>query len=303
MLVEHHIERFRHPEYALGVAWVGLQGALVVSGILGSSRLVFAIPLGLLLVVGSSAVFPPRGVVVGVALTGTAMLALALVEDTGLVLGAPAILAYDLALLICVGMLGAAVGRSTIEHRDLAIVDQLTGLFNRAALESRAAELAHRSAGSSAPVAVIVADVDRFKAVNDSYGHATGDAVLKGIGDRVRQHLRAFESAYRVGGEEFVILLDEVDRESTERVATRLHQAIRQAPIAGVPVTMSFGLAATGPGEPFDYQATFQRADAALYDAKRAGGDRVSPSHSVLAPMPVLEAPGPSVKEGPVRVG
>jgi diguanylate cyclase (GGDEF)-like protein len=191
---------------------------------------------------------------------------------------APGVLACDLALLFSIGMLGVALGRSTIKHRDLGIVDQLTGLFNRGALMTRVAELAHRASGQDALLAVIVLDVDSFKSINDSYGHATGDAVLRELGYRVRKHLRAFESAYRIGGEEFVILIEGVAWSDVEGVAERLRGEIRQTPLAGVPTTVSLGIAASEPGRPFDYEATFARADQALYEAKRAGGDRIAVS-------------------------
>ena len=184
-------------------------------------------------------------------------------------------MALDLALVVSVGLLGTAIGSSTIEYRDLGILDQLTGLFNRNALVARVAELSHRSQTEAAMVAVIVVDIDRFKVINDSHGHAVGDAVLRELGERVRKHLRAFESAYRIGGEEFVILLDEVDRGHAEQVAVRLCRAIGASPIADIPTTASVGLSALRLGLPFDYDSLFRSADAALYAAKRAGGDQV----------------------------
>jgi diguanylate cyclase (GGDEF)-like protein len=275
ILLEHHIERFSHPEYMLGAGWMGLQTSFLLSGLLANAPMVFAAPLLLLLLVGSSAVFPPRGVVVGVVTTSVIILVVGFAEDAQLVLSAPGVLLFDLATVAVVGMLGATIGRSTIDYRDFAIVDQLTGLFNRGALVARAAELAHRNPQGGSPVAVIVADIDRFKAINDSYGHATGDAVLQQIGERVRANLRAFESAYRIGGEELVVLLDEVDWKHAEHVALRLREAVRSTPLAGVDVTVSLGIAATAPGEAFDYDTVFRRADAALYEAKRSGGDQV----------------------------
>ncbi|MDE3070339.1 MAG: GGDEF domain-containing protein, partial [Acidobacteriota bacterium] len=255
VLTEHHIERFRHPEYALGLAWLGLEASFVAAGLMANAPMIFAAPLLLMLLIGSSAVFPPRGVAVGVAFTIACGLVVGLAEDLPLVEEAPGIIAFYIVMAIVVGMNGVAVGRSTIDYRDLAIVDQLTGLFNRGALVARVAELAHRSADARAPAAVIVLDIDRFKAINDTHGHAAGDAVLKGLGGRVREGLRAFESAYRIGGEEFVVLLDEVDWSLAEGVATRLCEMIGESPIAGVPTTVSVGIAASAPGESFDYES------------------------------------------------
>ncbi len=299
VLVEHHIERFKHPEYALGLGWIGLQTSFLVSGLAANAPMVFAFPLLLVLLIGSSAVFPPRGVVVGVALTVLITITVGVAEAPDLVREAPGILAFYVALVVSIGMLGATIGRSTIEYRDLGIVDQLTGLFNRGALVSRVAELAHRPARQTAAVAVVVADVDRFKAINDSYGHATGDAVLREIGYRVRKNLRAFESAYRIGGEEFVILLDDVDWRHAEQVALRLREAISKEPMAGVRTTVSFGLAATKPGEAFDYDALFKSADSALYAAKRAGGDNVFAGEGVMLSGALTEAHAAPVQVGP----
>jgi diguanylate cyclase (GGDEF)-like protein len=294
VLVEHHAERFRRPEYALGLGWLGLQSSFIASAVLASRPMLFATPLLLLLLIGSSAVFPPRGVAVGAAFTGAMLVALGFSLYHHLLVGAPGILVFDLVLVTVMAMIGVAVGRSTIEYRDLAVVDQLTGLFNRGALTTRVAELGHRARSAPAAVAVVVADVDRFKRINDSYGHATGDLVLREIGYRVRQNLRAFESAYRIGGEEFVILLDEVNWPDAEGVASRLCEAIAAAPVAGVHATVSVGIAASAPGEAFDYGLLFKRADAALYAAKRAGGNRVCADRTGAAALASSGAPAPN---------
>jgi len=272
--VEHLLERLRRPELALGAAWLGLQGSLMASGLVADRQMVFAGPLLFLLPIGSSAVFPPKAVAIGISFTLLSIVLSGLIEDPSLVGHAPAILLFDCATVATIGMLGVALGRSTIEHRDQAVVDQLTGLFNRAALQARVAELAHRAAQTGEPVAVLIADIDRFKAINDNHGHAVGDAVLKELGKRLRANLRAFESAYRFGGEEFVVLLAGATLVEAEAVATRLCRAVSREPLAGLPVTVSVGMASSKAGEPFDYDQVFARADLALYQAKRAGGNR-----------------------------
>jgi len=114
-------------------------------------------------------------------------------------------------------------------------------------------------------VALVIGDVDRFKAMNDAEGHAGGDAALREIAGRLRTHLRAFEPVYRFGGEEFVVLLAGVDAAAAAAVAERLRAAMRAEPMGGRTVTMSFGVAATAPGERCDFHTLFGRADAALY--------------------------------------
>jgi diguanylate cyclase (GGDEF)-like protein len=166
--------------------------------------------------------------------------------------------------------------RSDMEHRTEAVIDPLTGMLNRKALGTRASELAEQSAVSGEPVALIVGDVDRFKHINDSLGHSTGDAVLRDVAYVLRKQLRAFDLVYRLGGEEFLVLLPGADLEHAEARAEQLREAVAEASMTeDVRLTMSFGVSASAPGEEFDYEAVFARADAALYDAKRAGRDTV----------------------------
>ncbi len=96
---------------------------------------------------------------------------------------------------------------SDVEHRGAAILDPLTGMLNRAALMNRTGEIEGQSVLTGEPVAVILLDLDRFKLVNDSRGHATGDTVLREVAYRLRKQLRAYDLLYRLGGEEFVVLL------------------------------------------------------------------------------------------------
>jgi len=269
IFTEHRLERLRRPELALGAAWLGLQAAFFASALLATRPMIVAGSLLFLLLVGSSAVFPSRGVAIGVIYTSLIMGATALLTDRWLLLHYPSILCFYIAIAAAIGMVGIAVGRSTIDFRGLGIIDQLTGLFNRAALDARVAELGHRQ---GLEVSLVLLDVDRFKQVNDVHGHAKGDAVLRELGYRVRKHLRAFESAYRVGGEEFLILLESVDRAQAEGVAQRLAAAVGGQPLAGLPVTASFGIAT---GSPAAFDDLYVLADRALYTAKQAGGNLV----------------------------
>jgi len=156
------------------------------------------------------------------------------------------------------------------------VIDQLTGLLNRRALATRSKELAQQSAVSGEPIGVIVGDLDRFKAINDSVGHAAGDAVLVDVAYRMRVYLRAFDLAYRIGGEEFVVMLPGADLWQAAALADDLHTAaVTETDGGGERVTMSFGVSASARGEPFRYGEVFAAADAALYEAKRTGRDRV----------------------------
>ena len=269
ILTEHRLEKLRRPELALGGAWLGLQGSFGVSALIASKPMIVAGPLLFLLLVGSSAVFPPRGVAIGVLYTVLLMAATAAARAEHLLVTAPGILCLYVAITAAIGGIGVAVGRSTIDYRGLGIIDQLTGLFNRQALNARVAELGHRP---GLALSVVLLDVDRFKRVNDTYGHARGDAVLRELGYRLRKRLRAFESVYRFGGEEFIALLEGVGPEDALGVARRLRQALAEAPIAGLRITASFGVAG---GAAAEFDSLYAAADQALYAAKRRGGDAI----------------------------
>jgi diguanylate cyclase (GGDEF)-like protein len=154
-------------------------------------------------------------------------------------------------------------------------MDPLTQLLNRKALIARALELEEQARLTGEPVGVLVGDLDHFKAVNDRHGHQTGDAVLRDCAYRMRKELRAYDLAYRLGGEEFLVLLPGAGLDETAELAERLRVAIADEPVAGLPVTMSFGVAATCPGEAFAFDALYSRADAAMYHAKAGGRDCV----------------------------
>jgi diguanylate cyclase (GGDEF)-like protein len=156
------------------------------------------------------------------------------------------------------------------------VIDQLTGLLNRKALATRSEELSQQSAVSGEPIGIIVGDLDRFKTINDSVGHAAGDAVLIDIAYRMRAHLRAFDPAYRIGGEEFVVMLPGADVRQTALRAAELRAAVVvETDERDLRVTMSCGVSASVRGEAFCYREVFAAADAALYEAKRTGRDRV----------------------------
>jgi diguanylate cyclase (GGDEF)-like protein len=181
-----------------------------------------------------------------------------------------------IALILSVAVLSIPLMRSDIQHRSDAVIDPLTGMLNRKALGARARELAEQSAVTGEPVGMVVGDIDRFKDVNDTHGHAIGDVVLKEVAYLLRKQLRAFDLAYRLGGEEFLILVPGADVGSARELAERLREAVADAQLVErTAVTMSFGVAASAVDERFDYSSVFARADAALYDAKRGGRDRV----------------------------
>jgi diguanylate cyclase (GGDEF)-like protein len=168
-------------------------------------------------------------------------------------------------------------------HLDLARLamlsqtDDLTLLFNRRYLDDVLVREIDRARRYGHPLSVLMLDLDHFKRVNDSFGHAVGDEVLRQLGDRLRALSRLADVALRWGGEEFLILMPETDGRRAREVAERLRVGIGGMPYATASgdqfVTLSIGVASLRPGD--DAGALLRRADDALYQAKRGGRDRV----------------------------
>jgi diguanylate cyclase (GGDEF)-like protein len=164
--------------------------------------------------------------------------------------------------------------RAESEVRQQALTDELTALPNRRALDGVLAQALADAARSGTGFAIVLADVDRFKAVNDTYGHHAGDAVLRAFAARVRDALRPQDLAFRHGGEEFSVLLPAVDAAEAQRLAEQLRVRVALPATATMQaLTASYGVAAWQPGD--DADALLGRADRALYRAKDAGRDRV----------------------------
>jgi diguanylate cyclase (GGDEF)-like protein len=144
---------------------------------------------------------------------------------------------------------------------------------------------------------MVIGDLDRFKAVNDSLGHAAGDAVLTDVAYLMRKRLRAFDLAYRIGGEEFLLLLPGAGLAESRAYAEELRRAVELEPVGdGVEMTMSFGVSASPSGHQFDYRSVFAAADAGLYEAKRSGRNRVCIEESPADDTPRLR-PAPTELE------
>jgi diguanylate cyclase (GGDEF)-like protein len=166
------------------------------------------------------------------------------------------------------------------------VLDPLTGLLNRASLESRAAEIEQQARLTDGAVAVVLLDLDRFKRVNDEHGHERGDAVLRDAAYEIRKVLRSFELVYRIGGEEFLLLLPGADLDAGVEIAERVRVAVAMACPGEVEMTLSAGVA-TASGTDVRYDALFRAADLALLSAKREGRDRVV---AASAPRAVVAA-------------
>jgi two-component system, cell cycle response regulator len=195
--------------------------------------------------------------------------------------------------------LGLAVNNARAHERleVLAAVDPLTDAYNRRFGLARLEEELARSARSAQPVGLLMFDVDRFKAVNDTYGHAAGDRVLRAIADAARSVLRTgSDMLVRYGGEEFLVMLTGICGDSVPDVAERLRLTVNGSRVAGgcgeIGVTVSVGVAVRECDDIEDSERLLARADAALYEAKAAGRNRVavappsSPRDSAAPPVP-----------------
>jgi diguanylate cyclase (GGDEF)-like protein len=173
------------------------------------------------------------------------------------------------------------------ENERLATRDSLTGLANRRLFDESLHREVARAQRLGAPLSLLVLDVDHFKQVNDTYGHQTGDAVLREVADALVSNTKNYDVTARYGGDEFVVLLPGCTRDDAVRVAERVRAGIAHA-VDEAPVTISAGLASL-PDNASDAERLMAAADAALYEAKRTGRDRVSSSERNLE---VVRAPG-----------
>ncbi|MEO8878631.1 MAG: diguanylate cyclase [Polyangiaceae bacterium] len=177
--------------------------------------------------------------------------------------------------------LTAELQRANSELANLAATDSLTQLPNKRSFnEVLARELAIADRNAT-PLSLLVVDVDHFKKVNDTWGHATGDVVLAHLAEILRGSLRTSDFAARYGGEEFVVLLPCTAQEGASLVAERIRASLADKPVDSpkgpLPIQVSIGLASVpGPGCRDGAQKLFERADAALYEAKNGGRNRVA---------------------------
>jgi diguanylate cyclase (GGDEF)-like protein len=276
--VEHRITRSARPErvsaWAMATTLLTLGAGVALSGGTHSPALPWTVlPAGIV-----AARFRPQVVIVGLGLTVAVILLSTVGAHPAETLRDPVGVISTLALLAGVVSIVWALQAAELHHRDEAIIDPLTGLLNRHALLPRFIELSHQARVSSQPVCMVVCDVDGFKDVNDNYGHDRGDAVLRDIAYELRKRLRSFELIYRLGGEEFLILLPGIGRAAGLEIAERLRICVEDAEPTGIYTTISLGLSG-GTGGELEYDTLFKAADEALYEAKRAGRNRTADRH------------------------
>jgi diguanylate cyclase (GGDEF)-like protein len=280
--------------WAIVITMLVIAAGVVLSGGPGSP----ALPWLVLPAAMTAARFRAQVVIAGLVLTVLVILTATLGIDSAATIRDPVPVIATLALLAAVVSIVLALQAAELHHRGEAILDPLTGLLNRHALAPRFVELSVQARVTHQPVCLMLCDVDNFKAVNDVHGHDCGDAVLRDIAYALRKQLRSFELVYRLGGEEFLVVLPGVELAAGLEVAERLRAAVEQTAPAGIPITISLGVSAAH-GEHVDSDPLFKAADVALYAAKRAGRNRAvaaapppaasaqeSTAHADVAPTP-----------------
>lgn len=276
-VVDRFMHRSAHPALWVVTAWaitpMLLADAVVVTGGPTSPALMWmALPA-----VTLGARFDIRGMVLGTSYILALLLIATVAFDPAAASENSQTIIAAVALVLSTVTLSGALVESDRAHRRRSTLDPLTGLFNRNALEQRLRELDGQPSGpeGGAPsYSLLLCDLDNFKDVNDTRGHAAGDAVLQDIAYVMRAELRASDTIYRVGGEEILVILPSADREAAVEIAERLRRTVRDRRPAGVGVTISIGVAVSKSG-PVSTDDLVSRADAALYSAKDLGRDRV----------------------------
>jgi diguanylate cyclase (GGDEF)-like protein len=280
------VRRVARPEY-----WSFASGMLILTSVAIAAAMTGAAfsPIGYLLAPGL-AVFAtqsiPRATVICALVTAGAFLTTCLLRSPSTLIDHPLATSALLVSIAIVTMASTVLAGAEIAYRSASVLDPLTGLLNRQALEDRFEELREQARLLGAPICLVLFDLDHFKAINDEHGHDVGDAILREVAYQVRKSLRAFELVYRMGGEEFLVVLPGIGESEGAHTAEQLRETIDQVRLGGaIRVTASFGVS-SGTDERIDFESLYRRADQALYRAKQAGRDRIGtsePSSAVSA--------------------
>jgi diguanylate cyclase len=205
----------------------------------------------------------------------------------------PFLVAYPLAISTVTYGLARKVARQNRQLLELSVTDELTGLANRRACRSVAEQELERHRRTGRPALLVVLDIDRFKRVNDRFGHPAGDELLRSVTCVLRQCTRATDTPARYAGDEFMIVMPDTDLAGGEAAANRIRECLASLSLDSAPAlrcTVSIG-AAEAHHEMADVEDWIQQADAALYRAKDAGRDCFVASPSAHRDLPRDQAP------------
>ena len=268
------IKRSARPERVSVIAILITLAVLATGVALNGGSKSAALPWLILPVLTAAARFRPQVVIAGMILTAIAILAATFGANPTQAANEPEPVVTVLALLVSVVAIVWAIQAAELHHRGAAVLDPLTELLNRSSLLPRFREISQQARLTRRPVSLLMCDIDSFKDINDSYGHDRGDAVLRDVAYQMRKQLRSFELIYRLGGEEFLVVLPGVGRRRAKEIAERLRSSVQAMRSGGIPVTVSIGVS-TASGDAVEFDTLFRAADKALYEAKRVGRNRV----------------------------
>ena len=282
--LDRRMERARFPEIqaAAGMLTTGvtITASIAVTGGPHSPILpLMALPVAMI-----AARFRPQVVFSGMIGSALAIIAVGLAVDSSYLINHPG--ASLVAIIVTTGaaVIATAIQGAEVQHRRESVIDPLTGTLNRKALDSRFPEIEQQAHLSGASVCMVEFDLDFFKRVNDFLGHERGDAVLRDMAYEVRKSLRTFELLYRIGGEEFLIVLPGAQLAQATGIAERIRRLVLESRPAGVEITVSVGVSQAS-GSAVDFTRLYSQADKALYEAKRSGRNQVA------APAAVAHVP------------
>ncbi|MEA2483263.1 MAG: two-component system, cell cycle response regulator [Thermoleophilaceae bacterium] len=272
--IDFRIARSERPERAVAgsgvliILVIGAGGAMTGGG-LSPALMWLVLPVAVLATrFRSDAVWAFAGFAALVAV------ATATVGGAGETIRHPLQLMAVLVMIIGVTAVVTALMDAELQFRSESALDALTGLLNRTGLEARFAEVAEQARMLGRPVCLVLCDLDNFKSVNDEYGHERGDVVLREVSEQMRASLRSFELFYRLGGEEFLLLLPGIDLPAGVEMAEALRLAVAGGHPGGIEISASLGVTAAI-GDELEFLTMYKAADEALYRAKHAGRNAV----------------------------
>jgi diguanylate cyclase (GGDEF)-like protein len=273
LTLDRRLERSQRPELVVASSLLFTELVLAVGVGLSGAGQSPALPW-MAVPVGMTAARFRRRVVIAMAAVGALLAVAATVAVDPASVSPPTFLIATVALIVSVVALADALQEAELNYRTESVLDPLTGVLNRKSLGLRFTELHEQARLTDGSICLIAADLDSFKQINDVHGHARGDAALRDAAYEMRKALRNFELLYRLGGEEFLVVLPGVHLSAGAKLAERMRQAVEQSTPAGLNLTLSLGVAAAN-GEQAEFRVLFEAADAALYRAKQLGKNRV----------------------------
>lgn len=251
---------------AISVSTVG--SALLTGG--ATSPIFHIIPVAGLLWV---TYFPEHQASVAIApLMAASVIASSWIDNTLATDGGALVAVSPLIASLFIPLFALRLVETELLHRRQSVIDHLTGCLNRHALASRTTELQAQLELTGETVGVVMFDIDHFKRINDLHGHNAGDRTLQDLSYAVRKRLRRFELFYRLGGEEFLVLLAGAAEDESALLADNIREAASTVLINGSPVTVSCGVALASTDTTIDH--AIQLADEAMYRAKQTGRNR-----------------------------